>query len=382
MEVRLRAGDKDNPNVGFLDTRDIDLGAPWSEELTTALLHSRTFVALCSPSYFQSEYCGKEWALFADRVEQFLREAGPRPPVMFPLVWMARTAMHPAAEVLQHTTERLGERYREDGLRDWMRLRNHRDRRLSFTSTLAELIVSTTYQHEIPPPRVRTDIRLIPNAFSRQKATSGRRSDRSTNQVSTQYVHFVIAAGSRAEMRPLRHDLTYYGGSRQEWAPYQPRLSQSLGAFASAIAAQRKFRAVVDDINATAAGDRPARPLNRLVILLVDAWATRLTGLRQALRRHDSDTPQPAAVMIPLNRHDEETLHHWQVLDYECRVLLENSARGPDPRMYRAGVLTHDDFSAVLEDVLEQAYNRLLATGEVRRLPPRPDVERPILDGP
>jgi hypothetical protein len=86
--------------------------------------------------------------------------------------------------------------------------------------------------------------------------------------------------------------------------------------------------------------------------------------------------------VIPLNRHDEETLRHWQALDYECRVLLEHSARGPDPRMYRAGVFTHDDFSAVLEDVLEQAYNRLLATGEVRRLPPRPDVERPILDGP
>jgi FxsC-like protein len=377
-EIRMCSGDQASPKIGFLDTRDIGLGAPWPDELTNALSRSRTFVALCSPPYFNSEYCGKEWAVFTERVRHSALLSGSRPPVMFPLVWMANTPMHSAAQELQQTTERLDPRYREDGLRNYMRLGKHRDRRLSFISALADMIVTNAKRHQLPPQRGRTDIRFVQSTFAPEKTPTGP----AVSRPSAKHVHFVVAASSREHMRQHRSDLDYYGDTYRDWAPYRPHLSQPLGAFAAAIAARRQFRAEVADIGELADRARRAKSLNQLLVLLVDAWATRLGDHETVLAQHDAGDPSATAVMIPLNRHDEESQAHWRILDQQCRVILAHSARHQDPRMFRFGVPTHDDFSKVLDEVLEHAYNRLLAEGESRRTPPDRRVRRPILDGP
>src|SRR3954466_15961762 len=46
---------------GFMD-RHTAAGTPWSDRLSEALGTCRVFVALLSPSYFTSEWCGREWA--------------------------------------------------------------------------------------------------------------------------------------------------------------------------------------------------------------------------------------------------------------------------------------------------------------------------------
>ncbi|MDQ7904337.1 TIR-like protein FxsC [Phytohabitans sp. ZYX-F-186] len=377
-EVRMRSGEPAGFEIGFLDTRDIGLGAPWTEELTSALQRSRTFVALCSPLYFNSEYCGKEWAVFAERVRYTSTQSGSRPPLMFPLVWMAGTAMHNSAQELQQTTEHLGLRYREDGLRNYMRLGKHRDRRLSFISALAEMIVANARTFPLQPLPGRTDIRFVQSTFAPEKGPAGSAALRHT----AKHVHFVVAAASREHMRAHRTRLDYYGDTYGDWAPYRPHLSQPLGSYASAIAARRQFRAEVADIGELSDRAERARAHNQLLVLLVDAWATQLTEHGSMLAQHDADGSATAAVMIPLNRHDNESIDHWRTLDEACRMVLARSARHQDPRMFRFGVPTHDDFTSVLDEVLEHAYNRLLAEGESLRVPPDLHVDRPILDGP
>jgi hypothetical protein len=177
-EVRLRSGSPANAEIGFLDTRDIDLGAPWSDELTTALQRSGTFVSLCSPIYFNSEYCGREWTVFAERVRRCTTRSGSRPPVMFPLMWMADTPMHPIVQELQQTTDRLGSRYREDGLRDYMRLGKHRDRRRTFVSALAEMIVRNVRRYALPALD-GVDLQSVASAWTTATTPVEQRDDRS-----------------------------------------------------------------------------------------------------------------------------------------------------------------------------------------------------------
>ncbi|MFB9356850.1 TIR domain-containing protein, partial [Actinoplanes nipponensis] len=67
QEVRALAGLGPEAEVGFLDHRSIQPGDVWPETLVDALSRCQAFLALCSPAYFLSEPCGREWAIFAER---------------------------------------------------------------------------------------------------------------------------------------------------------------------------------------------------------------------------------------------------------------------------------------------------------------------------
>ena len=59
----IREGD-----AGFFDGTGIQQGASWPETLASALGTCRVFVCLYSPAYFSSEWCGKEFAVFNQRL--------------------------------------------------------------------------------------------------------------------------------------------------------------------------------------------------------------------------------------------------------------------------------------------------------------------------
>src|SRR4051812_5245141 len=51
----------------FVDRSQIVAGQEWPAEVAEAVRTSHTVVCLYSPSYFRSEYCGKEMQLFLER---------------------------------------------------------------------------------------------------------------------------------------------------------------------------------------------------------------------------------------------------------------------------------------------------------------------------
>jgi FxsC-like protein len=88
-EVRSRTG-VDEVEVRFKDTEDVPLGADWSAEIAEGLQKAALFVFLWSPSYRRSDWCGKEWQYFQDRVRehQKLKNLSKPLPVMVPVVWV------------------------------------------------------------------------------------------------------------------------------------------------------------------------------------------------------------------------------------------------------------------------------------------------------
>ena len=70
---------------GFMD-RSTSVGSDWSDELLEAVGTCKVFVALLSPSYTVSEWCGKEWHAFSRRKVRGGRGANYRTGII-PVIW-------------------------------------------------------------------------------------------------------------------------------------------------------------------------------------------------------------------------------------------------------------------------------------------------------
>ena len=165
-EVRAVAGTRrgDPAPTGFLSIANLRLGADWSAEIRAALGTCRVFVALCSPTYFASESCGKEWQAFADRITEHQRRTGTKPPALLPVYW--RPVSIPATiDDRQYTDRSLSEIVSRVGLLRVMRPAKYQDDYHEFLPALAELIVNTARSHPLTPSSPGPDFSSLPRAF-------------------------------------------------------------------------------------------------------------------------------------------------------------------------------------------------------------------------
>src|SRR5204863_5934745 len=119
---RSALGDSATDEIGFLDVSSIKTGASWSGKIASALQTCRVLVCLYSPSYFKSEYCGKELQAFLSRVREYQREHNlyEPPQLIFPVLWLSPEELpKPLPEAvswIQFTDIDLGDGYASNGL--------------------------------------------------------------------------------------------------------------------------------------------------------------------------------------------------------------------------------------------------------------------------
>lgn len=376
-EVRDLAGLSRTEEVGFLDRHSLELGAAWPRQLVRALSECSTFLALCTPRYFLSEPCGKEWWIFEDRLNRYERANHCLAPMLIPLLWLPTRRMPQRAQERQYTHERLAPAYAEDGLRQLIRLSSHHDAYVTAVNLLARHIVEQAEAHHIPARNGALDFHRIPNAFADQRASDP---DPGAPPPTSRYIHFVVAAPSRQEVTAarLRRDLTFYGDTRHEWAPYRP--PWAIAETAKIIAAEHNFDSGVTSIEGLEHRLDQARANNQMTVFLVDAWATKLDEHRRALVACDTwgeeaDESPPSAIMVPMSHSDEETQANSHALSNQLRVVFANRFARSDGRMFRPSVLSPEAFDADLRVALSVAQNRMHVHGTPRR-------EMPDDDGP
>ncbi|MDH6112326.1 tetratricopeptide (TPR) repeat protein [Kitasatospora sp. MAP12-15] len=106
----------------FRDTERIFLGADWERVLANAIAGCRAMVALYSPAYFASVYCGKEWTAFRSRVTAFQADTGWDAGALLPVLWEPLPGgPPPPADEVQYRVPQMGERYAEVGLHQLIR---------------------------------------------------------------------------------------------------------------------------------------------------------------------------------------------------------------------------------------------------------------------
>jgi FxsC-like protein len=373
--------------VGFLDVH-IEVGTPWSRALMQALGQCQTFVALVSPRYLLSEPCGREWTVFAERLEQ----SGMQDlPALLPLMWLPPLQLPEVVSARQYRNHNMPEAYDRTGLRQIIRLQRYRDDYLEMVNHLARQIVSIAVSRAVPPSHHELDFGQIPSVFHTSSSTAP------ATVGSAQQVEFVVAAPSRQElvlreMAAVQRDPQYYGELPQEWAPYQPGLHSPVAEFACVIALESEFHAVVTDLGDLLEHPEQTRASDQIVVLLVDLWSTKLADHRRALARFDRldpDADEPvAAVMVPANFDDHQTQANLDQLFFSLKtVFVRRSALSHDVT-FRPSIPSYQAFDAELRVVLERSRNRVFKTGTVYRKPPEPPgppgqaSRRPILGGP
>jgi FxsC-like protein len=163
-ELRRRGGPAGG---GFLDPAgrgDTDAAVEsWQRQLADALASCKVFIPIYSPRYFTSEWCGREWAVFADRVRRHEERTSERADAVLPLLWVPRQDL-PAPARDAAADPDLGRAYADRGLYGLIRTRRFKDEYASFVGELADRVLDIAHRQPLPAAE---PVRLaeVPSAF-------------------------------------------------------------------------------------------------------------------------------------------------------------------------------------------------------------------------
>lgn len=283
----------------------IPLGAHWPTHLANALATCRSFVALYSAEYFDSQDCGKEWSAFAERINRdFVRYNEDRE-AFIPVLWLPiRAESVPfMLQGVQYSHPNLGPEYHEHGLRYLMTHRELREQYHSAVEFFADRVIYVAEfnapSSAVPPP-VYQD---LGNAFAITDPADG-----AAAVTERPKVRIVVAAPKLGRL-PRGCDPQAYGTEAFHWRPFLPgyegeiaqtvkRLAESLHFFAFIESAERS-RELIPTMDATAP-----------TILLVDPWAAQQPELQQRLGAFDrrTDDKRWIRLVIPWNRANQHSV--------------------------------------------------------------------------
>jgi FxsC-like protein len=371
-EVRTRAEAVRADDVGFLDTPP-DGGPRWSGDISRALTTCQTFVALCSGRYFLSDRCGRAWGVFADRLHRHEVATGVRVPALIPVVWssdgLPPDAFEPDGLDLQpHRTPG------DEDLRVLLRVRSNRIEYRAFVTSLARRVVEVAQAYRLPAAPDGTDLAAARNVFELNPRWVGAAEK-------PRRVHFVVAAGTRAQMQTVRADTHVYGDRPEDWAPFAPATTQPLVALARGAAAKRLLAPDVVPLDLLHDRVSVARERNDIVVVLVDAWATRVDPFRSSLADLAKYNDERVAVLVTASADDPETAGNRDEL--RAAVAETFADRSGRDALTSLDVTSVKGFTETLGGMLAEAQGRLYHSGQVYRRPATKSVRsRPILGGP
>lgn len=353
LELR-RIGADPAAQPPFRDVERLGLGADWARVLGAAVGHCRAFVALYSPAYLNSLYCGKEWTAFRARLHEYRRETEIDVPALVPVLWapmegelpeeIARFQYHEAGMGQEYVTHGLmqilrtdptGRTYRGIVERVAARVRMAADRfRLPFT---AGLDLGEVHG-------------LFPVAEHQRAAAPG-----------TGHVQVFMAAGVADPLPEGRQRSEYYGRSPREWTPYHPPKHPTVAHRAQKVIVEEGYTSNIEVVDAELSTRLDETMVNNQTsILLVDPWSVRTPGYREPLAHYDGQNRPATGVLVPCHDSDEESGDDlvWQDLR---QVFWRNWRRQNDPHdpLFRVRVGA-DEFDDRLAVMLAVAQNRLM----------------------
>jgi len=101
---------------GFLDATGIENGQKWERVLAGALGQTRILVPLCSPNYFRSTYCGREWSVFESRYNLLPEDARATQRYVLPVQWVPTPDLPKRAADTQSMHQSYPDVYKAEGL--------------------------------------------------------------------------------------------------------------------------------------------------------------------------------------------------------------------------------------------------------------------------
>ncbi|MDX3517393.1 TIR-like protein FxsC [Streptomyces scabiei] len=350
----------------FRDVERMGVGTEWERTLGREIGNCRALVALCSPAYVNSPYCGKEWAAFEDRLVSYRRETELDVPALIPVLWIPqRGGMPPEISRYQYYEPAMGKEYPEQGLMSLLRTDPTGQDYRTVLHLIAKRVRYAAERFRLPRAD-DLDLATVLSPFP------GRDSGEAAERI-TGHVRVFVAAGAENALPDGRQRHEYYGPSPLDWTPYRPPSHPTV--------AHRAQRVIIDEGCTTSLeivdGDLgckldEALRSNHTSVLLVDAWAARDVPYRGALAEYDRRHHPVTGVLVPCHDSDDESGDESLWADLRD-VFERNWMRRNDPYdpLFRVGV-GKELFESRLAVMVTVAQNRLMERATPRRLPSGP----------
>ncbi|MFI7521358.1 TIR-like protein FxsC [Micromonospora globbae] len=390
-EIRRRTTEPEE-EIGF-EYGGMREGTLWRSTVADGLGTCRVFVPLYSPRYFRTRFCGQEWGIFAERQRLYEQQRGNAPELIIPVLWEDVFANGPGripkiAEDIWSRSDGLGGSYPTLGLRKLVQLRTrYRSEYQDVVDRLAGAIISAAEQYELPSSAAPIDFDTASDVFQPDECTSLARIPLQSPGESTgggpRHVHLVVAAPTAAEAAQERAKVDCYGKRSEDWMPYLPAATKPVVRYAMAVADEQDLTP-----HPVGVSDRlsdlleEAESEGELVVLLVDAWATRMPAYADALRPYDDRLYGNCAVLLPWNLADEESEEQADALMTGVISLFKKNARIPHPT-FRGRLHSVEEFTQALREVLIRTQSFVFEQHPVSELVNAGAfVPRPLLEGP
>jgi FxsC-like protein len=359
---------------------EMPLGDRWAERTSHGLARCRSFVALYSNEYFSTEHCGKEWQVFAGRVEtdNVLRSGESR--AIIPVLWqpVSDGAMPACARELPVAHLELGPTYSRYGLNYLLRhMSEHRDEYEAAVLSLARRIVNLA-EHE-PPVYVERmpDYAAVRNAFSGAGASTYQRPR----------IKILIAAPCKPRL-PRGADPEMYGPQPADWKPYIPEYGGEIVQAARRLAESMDFQVVVESFEHSGEYRSSAMP-SAPTLLIIDPWAAQDPTLQQRLSGFDARSLAKPWIrpVVAWNRGNPFSRDRETDLESRLRNTLQQCRRRyrPDSPQVLDGIETIHDFAIELPAVIrkaEQHYFSQIVREQSELAQPEEAPRRPRFSGP
>jgi FxsC-like protein len=423
-EVRLRRGMPAGAEVAFFDQRALELGEAWDTAIVDALQTSNLMVALASPAYFKSLYCGKEWALFRERCKAAVPPGTAVPPLLKAVPWIGVDIPGLPEDVrgCQLTLGNPAAEFNTKGLRHLLRTqgRQHAEY-VSLLDRLTSEIIAAADAHPLPPLAQVPSLAAVPTAFSVPAPGTAPAAGvpavpaspaapapphlqplfgnpvapapapvAGDGAADSHSLEFIYVAADPADTGGVRAD--YLDGGGGLWRPYLPASSRRIHTLLQYYAAHPELD--LASIEVRFGPDLIQRierawATRRIVVIVVDPWSLYWDAtqpaprLRPLLEELDGRFDYHWCVLVPWNEQDPAIQgDKGETIRELVRSTFDRHARlMPNPMFYRDGIKSVDEMQEVLRQVLTRLREEIRRKAEVLRAVPAGPA-RAVVSGP
>lgn len=387
-EVRTLRGLPADAEVGFFDQHDLELGEDWDAGLVAALQGAKVMVAIASPGYWKSEYCGKEWALFRARVMQAAGAGGKTPPLLKPVVWVPfKIDELPAAVASgQLTCGDPHALHNERGVRYLLKqIQEQRSAYNDFVEALAREIVEAADKHPLAPLAAVPQLGNVAAAFPARRgaAATGTTATLPMTPSGPKHVAFIYVAAHPQAFGAARRAEPYVEAGGPDWKPFYPVSTTRVHRFVQSVVAGDDLDFTSETLpfgaNLIARIDEAWRQ-RQIVVLVIDPWSVHwdaqraLPEYQALLQQLDCRLDYHWCVLVPWNENDADAMAEREAITATMRRTFDRHANlAPNPMFYRDGIRSTEDLRRSLGDVLTRLKE------EIKKRAP---VAMPIPAGP
>ena len=380
LEVHHKVGRKEISirNIAFRDQSNIEIGVPWSTELTAALAESRMLVCIYTPAYFRSEFCGKEVQVIKSRIDLL---GSVDIPFIIPVLWENPSIIQvpKGMDKYQYSTiEDTGELYSEKGLNYLIKINKYKDDYMMVLDHLATKIAKVAETKSLPKYVDAIDIEKTPNYFSVSNKTENAAK---ISNLGPRLAQFIFIAGKKQELFSLKQHVENYDVNGWSWKPFDEE--NEVGIIAQNVATSKRmhFSSIEfgpDLINKI----KEAELNNSLVIIIVDPWTVKISSYKEFLSNYDNTNYINSGLLVPWNFSDDETTQEKNQLQENLHQALSHCIAGNRSQV-RDEILSLEELAGCISSAIDEAHLRIMKFAQVfRKLEGDKEPPLPFIAGP